>query len=155
VQNRDIIHRLVRDIVDNSNVANEGEAPCIAVSSAVHGALNELAEFSRKRIYECDTVRAFFGQIRKAIESLYQEIKRRIESARRQDDAKLFAEELLSAPHDHRNSCLYVLREFLVCEVREWREEAAGRLALDFVAGMTDNFLISAFEELFLPRSIV
>ena len=155
VKNRDIIHRLVQDIVDNSNVANEDEVPCIAVSSAVHDALNELAEFSKERIYECEKVRAYFGQIRKAIESLYQEIKHRIESATAQDDADLFADELRSPPHEHRNSCLYVLKEFLTCEVHGWRTEATGRLALDFIAGMTDNYLISAFEELFLPRSVV
>ena len=153
--NRDIIHNLVQDILENSNVSDADREPFIAVGSGVHAAFNELAAFSRERIYNCKEVKAYFGHVRNAMQSLYAEVKELIDGARPRDDGAIFSERLSMPPHDRPNSCLGVLRGFLCGELLDWRAESTPRLALDFVAGMTDTFFLSAFEELFLPRSVV
>ena len=141
--NREIIASLVRDIVVHSD-----EQDLIAVSDDVHEALNELYSFSVDRIYNSPMVTDRFKQVRRAMEFMFGEFLRLVESARGREDRRLFK--------DHRGvRCIEVLAEFLKRDVRAWREEKPPRLVVDFIAGMTDSFFEEAFKELFLPGGSV
>ncbi|HPD15509.1 MAG TPA: dNTP triphosphohydrolase [Planctomycetota bacterium] len=142
-RNKSIIANLVRDIVTNSRDHDR-----ISVGASVHEALNALYEFSRERIYRSETVTQRFRQIDKAMRFMFDELTSLLAAAGNRQDGDLF-------PDQARPWCLQVLSEFLVRDVRTWREERPEQLALDFVAGMTDSFFVSAFEELFFPRSTV
>lgn len=84
------------------------------------------------------------AQVDKAVEAMFDEFKSLAEEALRSDGRELFP--------GRREPCVRVFGEFLTADVGNWREQRPARLALDFIAGMTDSFFISAFEELFLPR---
>ena len=49
---------------------------------------------------------------------------------------------------------LEVLHEFLTEDVRTWQDESPAQVAIDFVAGMTDSFFVTAFNELFFPAGV-
>jgi len=143
--NRSIIAGLVADIVAESR--DKGE---IRISDRTLQALRELYEFSRERIYNSPTVTRYFSQVDKAMEILFGELVELIRNAQEKgrDGNDLF-------PERRETWCLKVLSEFLRKDYRTWWEEKPERLALDFVAGMTDSFFIRAFEELFFPQSTV
>jgi dGTPase len=140
--NRDIIARLVDDIVAHSSGQD-----CIALSRPMHAALNVFYKFSRKRIYESETVTRKFRQVRKAMEFVFGEFLDLAHSAKKSRDDDLFP--------GRSEWCVSVFEDFLKSDVRKWRNEKPARLVLDFIAGMTDSFFIEAVEELHLPKSSV
>jgi dGTPase len=141
--NREIIGSLIGDIFRNSL-----DQDCIITSEAVHMALNEFYRFNRERIYGSVQVTRRFRQVESAMAAVFDEILGLIATAQKQG-----AEDLLFPEREER--CLKVLREFLTSDVREWHEESAARLTIDFIAGMTDTFFIDSFKELFLPGATV
>jgi dGTPase len=140
--NRTIINKLVHDVVKNSDDSGK-----IAVSTDVHQALTTFYTFSIERIYRHEKVTQRFGQIDEAMKFTYERLREAIEKAKTSG-----AEEGDLFPSEDTN-CFRVLADFLTDDVRNWRDEDSVRLTLDFIAGMTDSFFNTSFEELFLPTS--
>jgi dGTPase len=141
--NGQIIGSLIGDIYDNS----KGKGS-IKVSTEVADALNEFNEFNKSRIYAHQYVKRYFGHIDACMKLMFDRVKKLIEQAQQDGD-------LRGLTADTEQKCPLVLAAFLKEDVWEWQKEKPARLALDFVAGMTDPFFISCFEEQFLPRSTV
>lgn len=138
--NREIIATLVAEIVERSSRNS------IAVGDEVHDALNTFYKFNMERIYRDDRVTRHYGQVERAMEPMFKEFLRLIEKARKRNEAaELFP--------DRKEKCIEVLAAFLKDDVRSWREETAAQLAMDYIAGMTDNFFMSSLRELFFPRA--
>ena len=147
--NREIIARLVGDICRHSL-----DRDMITVSPEVHAALNALYSFSDERIYKAPRVQRHFEQIDSAMRFMFDRLMEMIKEARSREDGKLFPDSQRFAGKSGA-SCVDVLSKFLEDDMPTWRETQPARLVLDFIAGMTDSFFISSFEELFLPRSAV
>lgn len=145
-ENRHMIARLVNDIVENHRSAKNKDA--ISLSESVHSALTALYDFSIAHIYKDEAVvRRHFGQVKKSIRVLFLEIADLVRGAQGVGS--------VSQLEERKGNCLTALCNFLEQDITKWRELPPERLALDFVAGMTDSFFIHSFEELFLPRSTV
>lgn len=136
--NREIINSLVRELCQTTN----GDDDRIRVGDDVHGALNELYAFNMDTIYRSPEVTKHFGQIDRAMESLFKFLLDVLKDIKN--------ERILSkSPW----TTLKIYGDFLNNDVRSWRAETKERLVLDFIAGMTDSFFNMSFRELFWPRS--
>jgi dGTPase len=137
--NPSIIGALVHNIVEHSTREK------IAVSPEVAGALNEFNDFNVRRIYQNPKVTRYFPQVERAMRSMFREFVKLIKRAKERPHDDLFP--------NRKEHCIEILDDFLKNDERSWREQAPPQLAADFIAGMTDPFFISTFEELFLPKS--
>lgn len=126
--NRDVIDNLVMDVIHNSV-----EKGAVCFSEAVFQALKRLVAFNYERIYRADVI---------------QEEKRRLRN--------VFAE-LFDAYLDDlvagRENCP------IAAHIRNYGETYAQqhcntRLVADFIAGMTDDYLIDQYRERFVPQSL-
>ena len=147
--NREIIARLVGDICEHSRGNDQ-----ITVSDEVLEALNALYAFSDRSIYKSPRVQSHFEQVDTAMKLMFDRLMEMNEEARSREDGKLFPDRQRFTGKSGA-SCVDVLSEFLEDDMPTWRETKPARLVLDFIAGMTDSFFTSSFEELFLPRSAV
>ncbi len=140
--NTEIIGNLVRDIVNNS----QGQS-CVRVSSDVRKALNAFHNFSRERIYENENVQRPWKQIERSIRNMYDALVEAMESG-----GILFGKK--AKPHN-LPPVLRTLREFVIEDLHNQVDVSneAERIVLDFIGGMTDNYFIQSYQELFLPHS--
>lgn len=140
ITNREIIGALVAEIVEHSSRNS------IAVGNRVHDALNTFYNFNMKRIYQDERVTRHYGQVERAMDPMFKQFLHLIEEARdRNETTELFP--------GRKEKCIEVLAAFLKDDVRSWREENPAQLAIDYIAGMTDNFFIFSLRELFFPRA--
>jgi dGTP triphosphohydrolase len=103
-----------------------------------------------ERIYKSKQATSSFSQVSLAMTAMYEYIRLVIVSAQEKGDV----EPLLDAKGIGGTWTLAVLREFLEKDVRDWRTQKSEQLAIDYVAGMTDSFFVSAFTELFFPKGV-
>jgi len=136
--NRKIINSLVGELCRTTN----GNDNRIRVGDEVHSALNDLYAFNMDKIYRSPEVTKHFGQIDRAMESLFDYLLKFLAKAKSERD-------LLGSAWE----TLQIFGDFLNNDVRSWRNEAREQLVLDFVAGMTDSFFNKSFSDLFWPRS--
>lgn len=136
--NREIINSLIRELCRTSSQDEDR----IRVDVKVHEALNELYAFNMDRIYQANQVTKHFGQIDRAMESLFDFLLSELKSAQSERDLS-----------DSEWPTLQVFGDFLNKDVRSWKDEKKEQLVMDFVAGMTDSFFNKSFAELFWPRS--
>jgi dGTPase len=139
-----IIGSLISDLLKNSN------EDCLSVSEEVHESLNALYKFNMERIYKSKQATSSFSQVSLAMTAMYEYIRLVIVSAQEKGDV----ESLLDAKGIRGTWTMAVLREFLEKDVRDWRTQKSEQLAIDYVAGMTDSFFVSAFTELFFPKGV-
>ncbi len=140
--NRKIIDVLIRDLVESSK-----DKDYIAFSYKIFKALESCVKFNYDRIYKHEWVTHSFPQIKEAMKSLFEQFADLVNQAQRQGNLKIIKNKKVKS-YD-------VLSLFLEKDIRNWEDHLPERLAIDFIAGMTDNFFIDTYKELFLPRSMV
>ncbi|MEE9456835.1 MAG: HD domain-containing protein [bacterium] len=142
ISNREIITRLTRNIIDNASL----DSPNIGFDAAHSEALKKLYDFSVKFIYDHEKLNNYKIFAEFILQNLYKFCKSHIEDA---------GHENLSRPYTEKNGyyLLEILHEFYSYTYRvpivPWRAN------VDFIAGMTDNFAISAFQEISIPQDII
>ncbi len=127
--NREIINGLVCDLIENS-----AGRPHLMFSPRVFKALNELKDFNYRKIYQDEHIKTQSGKIR----NIYEMLFRRYADALRKKDTSSpvwsgFLAKLEGSPYFEGSS--------------------PERMAVDFIAGMTDDYFIGQFKEEFLPQS--
>ena len=145
VTNRSVINALITDLLEHST------DQVLSVSAQIHRALNFLYTFNMNRIYRSGKATASHAQVRRAMKPLFELIEEKI--AGFQKSGRLPPR---PSQEQRRESVatVDVLTDFLRKDVRNWRQEKPARLALDFVAGMTDSFFVATVNELFFPRGV-
>jgi dGTPase len=141
--NREIINVLIRDLVENSMGKDH-----VCFSDKIFEAFVALRDFNYDKIYKHEWVTHSFPQISQAMTIMFDSFASLIRNAQYENDLKSLQ------PKDKPISYV-TLSVFLEEDIREWTQKGAERLAIDFMAGMTDNFFIETYKDLFLPRSIV
>ena len=134
--NREIVNSLVLDLVQNSQGKN-----CLSLTKPVLSALEVLYKFNYEKIYHApnkayqnEKIEQMFRQIFQAL--LKQFIAR--EDGKKERDR-------------YMNSRMY--RDFLINMRDDYLESTpAVRIVVDFIAGMTDNYFLSTYNDLFLPE---
>jgi len=145
VENRRIINVLITDIVKNSQGKDY-----VQYSSQAHKALKKLSEFSIEHIYESKINKKYYGQISKAMTMMFEHVDEIVADYQRKGALNKTKSNSLDTEGIHK-----VLETFLTKEIRDFEEIPSARLAIDFIAGMTDSYFIKSFVDLFLPQSSV
>ena len=137
---REMIGRLVGDLVDASAAAIAAAAPrhiddvralphgLIALSAPLREAQLELKRFLRDALYTHPHVRQMTEQARETVRFLFDSLMG--DFGRMPDEHAAMARELAAAGD----------------------EPAAARVVADYIAGMTDRYAVSLYEQLFIPK---
>lgn len=132
----EIIGRITEDIIFSSR-----DKPFIATSEQIFDSMVELYEFSKKYIYECDHLKKQESRVNKLIEDLCAELKNVYEYTEKGQNRSL--------RRRHKEKTYKVFFEFLD-DMQYDENTPVGEPVVDFVAGMTDNFALKAYQEIFL-----
>lgn len=131
------IDTLIKDIVYRTMECNSEH---LIMSEEVMAALVALRSFLFERVYENEKSRKEFQKAEKILKDIYREILKNPE--------RYFPEEIEREQAKH---CQQKLSGRSKGKGRKLSKKMMERLAFDFLAGMTDRYAISLFEELFIP----
>lgn len=121
--NSEIVNTIVTDIINNSLNKNY-----IKISSNIYNALNELIEFNYKNIYNKANTKEQIQEYKEMFNKLFD----------------LYYNQILTNKTD---SDIFVL--FINEMSEEYRESSSARIVIDFMAGMTDDFLKMQYKKYF------
>ncbi len=121
-----IINTLVNDLLENSY-----EKDYLSFSPQIYKALIDLKNFNLKHIYNASVIKTEHPKIKNIFHQLYNRYIEELES-----------DKTTSTLFDHYLSGMKPIY---------FEKNSKKRIAIDFMAGMTDDFLINQFKSLFLP----
>jgi len=134
----EIIGRLTEDIISVSS-GND----YISTSKTTFDSIEELYRFSIERIYNCDAIARQKQQAKYKLRDLFSEYLQLFH--------KYYGGGNRSLRTRYREKAHRVFFEFL--DTTEYDEKPiAGRIVIDFIAGMTDNFALETFDNIFPIR---
>lgn len=138
--NGKIIGTLLEDLIDYCG-SNPGK---VGLSEEKHSALHDLIKFNYTRIYLHDNVEKFKKQATRAIEELFGRLVEDLEKTQR----LTINRDLLPEAEIYN-----VLKTFI--DKVDYKEHEPNELVvLDFIAGMTDNYVVHCLDEIFVPKAI-
>lgn len=137
--NGEIIGCLLEDLIDSSKERENH----IGLSQAKFEALKELIDFNYEKIYNHGKVEKFKTQAGWALEVLFEHLLKELKRTQRFNS---------SAPLDI--PVLNLLNRYIE-KINYGEDEKDEIIVLDFIAGMTDNYVIECVNELFVPKYIV
>ena len=123
--NSTIIDRLVEDLILHSY-----DKPYLEFSSEKYVALKKLLEFNYRHIYSNPKKEDREEKYRGLFISLYDSLKKDLENKRGR-----------------------IYNYYLEMNKSYTKSNSSDRIIVDFVAGMTDKFFISQYQEAFLPKT--
>lgn len=139
--NGEIVGRLIEDVIASSKKAGDR----ISMSESKHEALNVLINFNYNKIYLQTDVERFKKQATRAIEELYYRL---VDDLNKSDRFRGDTSFLPKVP-------VYDVLKMFLRKIKYEDEIPNSLIILDFISGMTDNYVIKCLDELFVPKSIV
>ncbi len=133
-----IIGTLLEDLIDTSKKYENQ----IGLSQSKFEVLKKLLKFNYERIYRHDNVEKFKTQAKSALEVIFDYLLKEIERTKR------FTDSSLNIP------VVQLLKEF-INKIKYPDDEKNEIIVLDFISGMTDNYVIECINELFVPKYII
>ena len=137
--NGEIIGRLLEDLIEYSR-KNENY---IGLSKEKHGALIELIDFNYGKIYKAEEVEKFKKQATLAIEELFNRLVSDIKRTNR-----------FNTMSGLPDATVYNVLNSFINKVGYTPEVQNEFIVLDFISGMTDNYVIRCLDEIFVPKCI-
>ena len=137
--NGEIIGTLVNNIIKN----NQKKPEIIALDPDIRETMEELFHFNYERIYNDPLVAKYKKNAGMTITSLFNDL---LEYLNGMSKTQWVQEE------NGEPKAYYWLRDYI--KVRNLSEEPPAQIVLDYISGMTDNYAVACFKELFLPRAI-
>lgn len=139
--NGEIIDTLVKDLV-----ANSSEDRGIAFSDRVYAAMREMRDFNYERIYISELLQGYekyFSRLINLVVDYLDELfcKYGFDQAPYRQEKNILA--IQFSNHINKKRRIY-----------EENDKGYGRLVVDFVAGMTDNFCLDCANEILKPEHI-
>jgi len=131
--NRTIINTLIHDLLENSDVTDQGY---IAYSHDVERALSDLRSFSRDNIYNNPKMTSEREKIWNMYRTLFFTYLEDLKKERR--NSKIFTDYI---------DATWVSREYI-------KGTSHAGIVRDFIAGMTDRYFIKRFEDCVIPRRV-
>jgi dGTPase len=138
--NGEIVGRLLEDVIGYSQKAGDR----IGMSQQKHEALTALIKFNNESVYNQVDVARFKKQATRALEELYSRLVEDLEKSDR-----------LRNRSDLPDASVYATLGRFINKVRYNEAVSNSLIVLDFISGMTDNYVIRCLDELFVPKSIV
>jgi len=116
----------------------------VGLSEEKHAALVELIKFNYAKIYKNDKVEKFKKQATCAIEELFYRLIKDLQKTKR-----------LSIDVDKLPEALvYKVLKTFIKKINYSPDEPNELIVLDFIAGMTDNYVVHCLDEIFVPKAI-
>jgi len=128
ITNKDIVNILVNDIITNSYNKDH-----LSFSDPIYNALFELKKFNYEKIYQSTKIKVQYNKIVNIFHSLFD--KYLVDLTNNNQDSEILSIFLKNMPKKYKN------------------KTNQKRKVIDFLAGMTDNYLINQFKETYLPKS--
>ncbi|HHT9124475.1 MAG TPA: deoxyguanosinetriphosphate triphosphohydrolase family protein [Candidatus Brocadiia bacterium] len=139
--NGKIIGTLLEDLVNYSK-ANPGK---IVLSNEKHELLKKLIEFNYKEIYRSGAVDKYKKHATRALEELFTRLL---------DDLKK-TDRLRKNPDSLPDAKVYDVLDKFIKKINYSEEEPNALIVLDFMAGMTDNYVVNTISDIFVPKGII
>ncbi len=132
----EIIGRITDDMISSSL-----DKPFVQTSQEVFDCMKELYEFSKTRIYNCDHLQEQKTRAQKVVHELFEDLLRIYQNTARGRD-----------PVQRRKHLQRAYQEFFrFADAMRYEDNVPpAQVVLDYVAGMTDNFALSSYQEIFL-----
>lgn len=140
VNNGEIVGRLLEDLIDYSK-KNPGR---IGFTEEKHEALNELIRWNYKNIYLHEEVDKYKKQATRALEELFSKLSDDLDKTNRLKSNRL------TLP----DAEVYNIFEKFIEKVKYEDSEPNEKIVLDFISGMTDNFVVRCLDQIFVPKGI-
>ncbi len=122
VKNREIVNTITLDIIENSLDKNY-----IKLSDRVYKAIVDLKKFNYENIY----VKAYTSEEKSHIKKMFQDL------------FKKYLDDL-----DSGNKYSLIYKSFLTNMSDEYKKNTHARIVIDYLAGMTDDYLIKQYKNL-------
>lgn len=135
--------KIIGTLVDNIIKNNQENQKVIMVDPEVHNAMQKLLDFNSESIYRHPLVDKYKENAERTITLLFDDLLKYLNSMRPIEWPKEKAPEPMA---------YYWLHDYI--KFRKLREEALAQIILDYISGMTDNFAVACFTELFIPKAI-
>jgi dGTPase len=132
--NSEFIGNFINDILQES-----GDKNIVALSDGVFKSMQALVSFSLEKIYKSKQIQSQFQRIEIMLRDLFENFYSLIQETKRGIDIG----------NNYRSYFHQVFFQFLK-DMKYSKEEKDAQIVIDFLAGMTDNFAIRAFQDLFL-----
>jgi dGTPase len=144
--NGEVIGTFVEDLITSSFKQNYA-----AISEERGELLQTLLDFNYENIYNSDQAKIYAKQAERCLELLFETLWKEITSTDR------YRKRVDTRPLLAKRATLYqVFKRFVEDTQNVYTEDDPDSLiVLDFVAGMTDNFAVHSFQELFIPQATV
>lgn len=127
-KNRDIVNKLIVDLVNNSY----GKSDTLCFSNEVHDALESLKNWNRDHIYNNERKNTQDEKIEKMFRTVMEVCLNDLKNSSDRTDIK---------------------KEFFAKMPEPYATTPKARIVADYVSGMTDDFLMNTFKELTIPKS--
>ena len=142
-----VIGTFVEDLIENSFGGNY-----VSFSKSRAHLLKKLKKFNYEYIYNSNIAKQYNDHAKRTLTSLFDILLIIIESTNRFSDGN--TKRLNISP----NSEVYkIFKQFVQKDMKAVYtvDTPNGLIVLDFIAGMTDNFAVRSFQELFVPQPMV
>lgn len=139
--NGEILGTLLEDLIECCK-ENSGR---VGLSEEKHEALDALIKFNYESIYYSEKVSRFKKQATRAIEELFYRLVEDL------DKTKRFTEKTDLLP----DATVYDVLKNFINKIGYSEQDSSALIVLDFISGMTDNYVISCLDEIFVPKHIV
>ncbi len=143
--NGEIVGAFLEDMVENSSQEH------ISISKGKAELLHKLIAFNNEHIYHSEAAERYKKQAKHALKFLFDELMELVTLTKR------FTENSNKTRLLSHTTVCKVLKQFVTEDMKgQYREQDPDSLiVLDFIAGMTDNFAVSAYIELSVPQATV
>ncbi len=142
-ENGKIIGRLVHDVI-----ANSIDRDAIELSAQVFDLMRDLKDFNYERIYRHPDVEMKARKATRILEALFDEVVHVLQASGRGKDTAFVSSLVKDAPS------MSVLFDFIK-NTNYTDRTPYWRIAVDYVAGMSDAFAQRTYAQLFLPSPVV
>jgi len=138
--NGEIIGTLLNDLIDYCRTTPDK----VGLSEEKHHALVSLIDFNYDKIYRHENVEKFKKQATRAIEELF---KRLVDDL---GETQRLTTNLDKLPE----ASIYDILKKFITKINYSQKDKNELIVLDFIAGMTDNYVVHCLEEIFVPKAI-
>lgn len=138
--NGKIVGVLIKDLIDYSKEHEDS----IGFSEEKHAVLNRLIKFNYDRIYNHDDVKKYKKQAEAAIRNLYEHLLKCMGETER------FKRETDRLPE----TAVYGTLKTYIGKIGYSESDKNEMIVLDFISGMTDNYVVECLGEIYTPKCI-
>ena len=117
--NREIVNTIIKDVINNSM-----DKPYIMLSEKVYESINKLKDFNYEHIYK----KAYSEEERNEIKTMLN---------------KMFDKYVDDIINNNEDS--HIVNSYLCNMTEEYRKNSPERIAIDYIAGMTDDYILKEY----------